>query len=107
MDEQDILEEKPQEDNQMESEETIQLIERETTEELKTKLLSEIDEEDKKKLQKFSAQQLLDLKRKDCQEIFGTIDGIRYFNHFSRVKVKTLLIKKIGKTWNKKRKRTN
>ena len=87
MSESDIWEEK---DDQMESKGIIEL----TQEERKAELLSKIDEEDIEKLQKFSVQQILDLKEYQLKDIFGTVDGIRYFNSFSRLKVKTLLIKK-------------
>ena len=90
MDEPNILEERSQEDDQMETKETIKL----TEEELKTKLLNEIDEEDKKKFENLKARDILELTENQWKEIFETIKGIAYFNRISKLKVKTLLIKK-------------
>jgi len=82
----------------------------EFTEELgKAKLLKDIKFDEKKieKLESHEVEDILELSKEDWKEKFGVDEGILYFNRISRFKVKTLLIKKIGKTWNKKRKRTN
>ena len=91
MDEPDILEEK---DDQMETEETINL----TEEERKAKLLKDIkfDETKIEKLEFYEVEDILELSKEDWKEKFGVDEGILYFNRISKLKVKTLLIKKIG-----------
>ena len=73
------IEEKPQK-YKMETEET--------EEELKTKLLNEIDEEDKKKFKNLKSRDILELTENQWKEIFETIKGIAYFNRISKLKVR-------------------
>ena len=91
IDEPSILEEK---DDQMETEETINL----TEEERKAKLLKDIKFNETKieKLESYEVEDILELSKEDWIQKFGVDEGILYFNRISKLKVKTLLIKKIG-----------
>ena len=103
IDEPSILEEK---DDQMETEKTIKL----TEEERKAKLLKDIkfDETKIEKLEPYEEKDILRLTDNQWKEKFGVDEGILYFNRISELKVKTILIKKIGrrkKPWSQKKTR--
>ena len=91
MDEPVFLEEK---DDQTDSEEIIES----TEEERKAKLLKDIkfDETKIEKLEFYEVEDILELSKEDWIQKFGVDEGILYFNRISKLKVKTLLIKKIG-----------
>ena len=85
MDEPDILEKK---DDQMESEEIIEI----TEEERKAKLLKDIKFDKKKieKLEPFEVEEILELTENQWTKLVGDSEGIAYFNRISKLKVKTL-----------------